>query len=73
VTLVADLPGCTTTVPEGVFVAGDGSICGLFRSFSFCSKAARVAAWAGVSPAWTEIKLAPKATHKPTKVVVFMK
>jgi hypothetical protein len=71
--LVADLPGCTTTVPEGVFVAGGGRVCGLFRSFSFCSKAARVVAWAGLSSARTEMKLAQRATHKPTKIVVFMK
>ena len=43
------------------------------RSFSFCSKAARAVAWAGVSSARTEMKLAPRATQKPTKIVVFMK
>jgi len=72
VTLAADLPGCLTTALEDATSTG-GGVCALSSSFIFCNKAARVAAWAGVSPAWTEIKLAPKATHKPTKVVVFMK
>jgi hypothetical protein len=56
-----------------MFFAGDGSICGWVNSLNFCSKAARAAAWAGVSLAWTEMKLAPRATQKPTKVVIFMK
>jgi hypothetical protein len=73
VTLVADWPDCTTAAPEGVFFAGDGPICGWLNSFNFCSKAVRAAAWAGVSFARTEMKLAPRATQKPTKVVIFMK
>jgi hypothetical protein len=46
VALVADLPGPAA---------------GLSNSFIFCSKAARAAAWTGVSSARTEMKLAQKA------------
>ena len=46
VTLVADLPGAAA---------------GLSKAFNFCSKAARAAAWTGVSSARTEMRLAQKA------------
>jgi hypothetical protein len=73
VTLVADLPGCTTTALEFVSKASGGWVCELFSSFNCCSKAARAAAWAGVSSARTAMKLTPRTTHKPTQTVVFMK
>jgi hypothetical protein len=58
---------------EGMPDIGGGGVCGLSGLFSFCSKAARSAAWAGVSSARTEKKLAPRATHKPKKILIFMK
>ena len=70
VTLAADLPGCLTTALEDATSTGGGGVCALSSSFIFCNKAARVAAWAGVSPAWTEIKLAPRMTHKPKKILI---
>jgi hypothetical protein len=73
VTLVADPPVCSITAPEGVPGAGGGSVCGWPSSFNFCSKAARAAAWAVVSSARTEMKLAPRATQKPNKIRVLMK
>ena len=62
VILVADLSGCTTTAPEGVTRTGGAWVCVWSNSFIFCSKAARAAAWTGVSSAWTEIKLAQMTT-----------
>src|ERR1700690_2904893 len=71
--LVADLPGCSTTAAEGVVVAVNGWGCQASGWFSFCSNAARAAAWAGLSAARTEMKLVPRATHKPKEILVFMK
>jgi hypothetical protein len=47
--------------------------CELSRLVSFGSKVALAAAWAVASSARTEMKLAPTATHKPKKILVFMK
>jgi hypothetical protein len=71
--LVADLPGGTTTALEFVSDASGGWVCELTGSFNCCSKAARAAAWAGASSARTAMKLAPRPTHKPTQIIVFMK
>jgi hypothetical protein len=49
-----------------------GWVCGLLSSPHFCSKAARAAAWAGVSSARRGMTLVPKATHKPNKSFFFM-
>ncbi len=73
VTLVADLTGCSATATEGVFVAGSDWICKSSGWFSDCSKAARAAAWAGLSAARTEMTLAPRTTHKPREILIFMK
>jgi hypothetical protein len=67
--LVADLPGGTTTALEFVSDANGGWV----GSFNCCSKAALAAAWARVSSARTAMKLAPRPTHKPTQIIVFMK
>ncbi len=72
--LVAVLPGCSTTAPVGVVVAvvsGWGSQASGW--FSFCSKSARAAAWAGVSAARSEMKPAPRTMHKPRAILIFMK
>jgi hypothetical protein len=66
------------TLVEGVTVelvvaVAAGSTCDVPGSFSFASKAARAAAWAGVSSARTETVLAPKAMHKPKKILIFIK
>jgi hypothetical protein len=73
VLLVVDLAVCSTLGPEGVLDTDVGWDCGSSTWFSFCSKAARSAAWAGVSLARTERKLAQRATQKPTKVMPFIK
>ena len=69
VTLAADLPGCLTTALEDATSTG-GGVCALSSSFIFCNRATRAAAWAGVSAARTEIKLAPRMTHKPKKILI---
>jgi hypothetical protein len=72
VTLTGDLPGCFTTALEDATSTGGGGVCALSSSFIFCNKATRAAAWAGVSAAWTEMKLAPRMMHKPKKILIFI-
>jgi len=52
--------------------AGDTGVCGRSGSFSFRSKAARAAAWAGLSAARAEMKPAPRRMHKPKTILVLM-
>ena len=72
VTVVADVTGCFTTAWANVFVAGSDRVGRSSGRFSICSKATRAAAWAAVSAARTEIKPAPKTTHKPQAILIFM-
>jgi hypothetical protein len=58
---------------EGMPDTDGGGVCKLSRLVNFGSKVTLAAAWAVASSARTEIKLAPKATHKPKKTLVFMK
>jgi len=65
---------CSIAATDGAFVAfisGWGSQASDW--LSFCSKAARAAAWAGVSAARTEKKFAPRTRHKPKEILIFMK
>jgi hypothetical protein len=57
--LAAGAAGGVTALAGIVLLA---LVAGLSSSFSFCSKAARAAAWTGVSSARTEMKLAQKTT-----------
>ena|ERR1039458_2199817 len=85
VKMAAYMARCFTTIPDGVTCtgaetganagagAGGTKVRGWSSLFSFCTKAARAAAWAGLSAARTEMKPAPRRTHKPKTILVFMK
>jgi hypothetical protein len=60
--LVVSLLGCAFTAPGEVTTTGGAWVCCLSNSLIFCSKAARAAAWTGVSSARTEMKLAQMTT-----------
>jgi hypothetical protein len=71
VALVVDCAGFAATATE--FVSAGDRACGWSSSDIFCFKAARAAAWSGVSSALTERQLATKAAHKTTRILAFMK
>jgi hypothetical protein len=73
VTLVANSPGSTIMASEGMPDTDVGGVCEFSVLFSFCSKAAGSAVCGWVLSARAEKKLAQRAMHKPTKVVIFMK
>jgi hypothetical protein len=72
IALVADPSGGIAAVLEFVSAAGSGWIREWSGSFDGCSKAAR-AAWPVLLWAQPEMKLVPRTTHKPSKIVAFMK
>src|ERR1700690_79053 len=74
VALAADLPGCSTEARDSVIAAGvSGWGSQASGWLSFCSKTTRAAAWAGLSLAWTEMELTPRTTHRPKKILIFIK
>jgi hypothetical protein len=67
-----DLTDACATVTEDAVTTLNGWGSQAFGWLSFCSKARRATAWAGLSAARTERQPAPRTTHNP-KILIFAK